>query len=46
MTEMMFRHTAELVVERLRPEYGHWLGFDDWAPQNVDRALIYAITGE
>lgn len=46
MTELMFRRTAEVVVERLRPEYGQWLGFDDWAPQNVDRALIYAITGE
>jgi glyoxylase-like metal-dependent hydrolase (beta-lactamase superfamily II) len=46
LTELMFTRTAELVVERLRPDYGHWPAFDHWAPQNVDRALVYAITGE
>ena len=46
MTERMFQRTSELVVDRLRPEYGEWGGFEEWAPQNVDRALIYLITGE
>jgi glyoxylase-like metal-dependent hydrolase (beta-lactamase superfamily II) len=46
MTELMFQRTAERVVARLRPQYGDWGGFDQWAPFNVQRALIYLITGE
>ncbi|MEV0593500.1 MBL fold metallo-hydrolase [Nonomuraea cavernae] len=46
MTDRMFDETAALAVERLRPAYGAWGGFERWAPMNVDRALIYLITGE
>jgi len=46
MTELMFQRTSELAVARLRPLYGDWGAFEEWAPQNVARALIYLITGE
>ena len=46
MTEAMFVKTAKLAVEQLRPVYGSWGAFEAWAPQNVNRALIYLITGE
>lgn len=45
MTEEMIRRTAKEVVDRLRPKYGSWTGFERWGPLNADRAVLYLITG-
>jgi hypothetical protein len=46
MTEEMIARTAAIAVERLRPQYGDWIGYDRWAPLNADRVILYLITGE
>lgn len=45
------RQTLDLYVERitgktvedLRPKYGSWGGFDEWAPMNVQRVFFYLM---
>jgi glyoxylase-like metal-dependent hydrolase (beta-lactamase superfamily II) len=32
-------------VEALRPTYGHWRGFEEWAPLNAQTVRMYIITG-
>jgi glyoxylase-like metal-dependent hydrolase (beta-lactamase superfamily II) len=32
-------------VELMRPKYGHWLGFDDWAPMNAQTIRMAIIVG-
>jgi hypothetical protein len=42
------RHTDAIVaaaVEALRPAYGHWQGFEAWAPMNAQTVYMYMITG-
>ena len=46
MVEELFSRTAARVVQRLRPDYAGWGGFEAWAPQNASRALEYVLTGE
>jgi glyoxylase-like metal-dependent hydrolase (beta-lactamase superfamily II) len=41
-------HTDALVtqaVAALRPSYGHWRGFDAWAPMNAQTVWMHMITG-
>lgn len=45
MTERVRNETCARVAERLRPRYGHWPGFKEWAPMNANRTLSYLITG-
>ncbi len=45
MTERVRRATCDSAAGRLRPRYGSWRGFDQWAPMNADRVLSYLITG-
>ena len=45
MTERVRNETCARVAERLRPRYGHWRGFTEWAPLNANRTLSYLITG-
>ncbi len=45
MTERVRNETCARVAERLRPRYGHWPGFKQWAPMNANRTLSYLITG-
>jgi glyoxylase-like metal-dependent hydrolase (beta-lactamase superfamily II) len=45
MTERVRVETCRHVAAALKPKYGSWLGFDEWAPMNADRALSYLITG-
>lgn len=32
-------------VDDLRPKYGHWRGFEAWAPLNAQTVRMYIITG-
>jgi glyoxylase-like metal-dependent hydrolase (beta-lactamase superfamily II) len=45
MTERVRVGTCRRVAAALESKYGSWLGFDEWAPMNADRALSYLITG-
>ena len=45
MTERVRNETCAKVMARLRPCYGHWPGFTEWAPMNANRTLSYLITG-
>ena len=45
MTERVRNDTCARVAERLRPRYGNWPGFKQWAPMNANRTLSYLITG-
>ncbi len=45
MTERVRAQTCRRVAAALEAKYGSWLGFDEWAPMNADRALSYLITG-
>ena len=45
MTERVRNETCARVADRLRPRYGHWHGFKQWAPMNANRTLSYLITG-
>jgi glyoxylase-like metal-dependent hydrolase (beta-lactamase superfamily II) len=41
-------HTTAIVagaVDTLRPVYGHWRGFEAWAPMNAQTVWMYLITG-
>jgi len=42
------RHTNAVIaraVTDLRPTYGRWRGFEQWAPLNAQTVLMYIITG-
>lgn len=42
------RYTDALIavaVDQLRPTYGHWQGFEAWAPLNAQTVYMYIITG-
>lgn len=42
------RYTDAIVagaVDRLRPRYGDWQGFEAWAPMNAQTVWMYMITG-
>jgi glyoxylase-like metal-dependent hydrolase (beta-lactamase superfamily II) len=45
MTERVRGEVCQAAAARLRDRYGHWRGFDAWAPRNADRVLSYLITG-
>ncbi len=45
MTERVRNETCAKVAARLRPRWGHWAGFKQWAPMNANRTLSYLITG-
>ena len=45
MTERVRNETCARVAARLRPRWGHWHGFKQWAPMNANRTLSYLITG-
>lgn len=45
MTERVRRGVGERAAASIRDHYGHWPGFDAWAPQTVDRILSFLITG-
>jgi hypothetical protein len=45
MTERIRTSVCAGAAEALRPKYGHWRGFDAWAPHTADRVLNYLITG-
>jgi len=32
-------------IDDLRPKYGHWRGFEAWAPLNAQTVRMYMITG-
>lgn len=42
------RHTDAIIagaIERLRPKYGAWQGFEAWAPMNAQTVWMYMTTG-
>lgn len=45
MTERVRRGACQRATEMVRETYGHWKGFDHWAPMTADRMLSYIITG-
>lgn len=45
LVEAMYGKTSQLIADRLRAKYGHWDGFEEWAPLNGQRALGYLLTG-
>jgi glyoxylase-like metal-dependent hydrolase (beta-lactamase superfamily II) len=45
MTERVRRGVTERAAAAIRQRYGHWPGFDAWAPQTADRILSFLITG-
>ncbi len=34
-----------MAVDALRPKYGHWQAFEDWAPLNAEAVRAYIIVG-
>lgn len=43
------RHTLTIVtnaVEMVRPQYGHWYGFEEWAPMNAQTIRMAIIVGK
>jgi glyoxylase-like metal-dependent hydrolase (beta-lactamase superfamily II) len=45
MTERVRHEAGVRAAEALRARFGHWAGFDPWAPQTADRILSFLITG-
>lgn len=45
MTERVRREVGQRAAERLRDRFGHWRGFEQWAPMTADRVLSFLITG-
>jgi glyoxylase-like metal-dependent hydrolase (beta-lactamase superfamily II) len=45
MTERVRWGVCQRAAEALRSQYGHWKGFEVWAPLTADRLLSYLITG-
>jgi glyoxylase-like metal-dependent hydrolase (beta-lactamase superfamily II) len=45
MTERVRREACHAAVARVRDRYGHWRGFEPWAPLTADRFLSFLITG-
>ncbi|MCS6946063.1 MAG: hypothetical protein NZM12_00430, partial [Steroidobacteraceae bacterium] len=45
MTERVRGEVARAAAAQLGGRYGHWRGFEQWAPQTADRILSYLITG-
>ncbi len=45
MTERVRGEVTRAAAARIRGRYGHWSGFEQWAPQTADRILSYLITG-
>jgi glyoxylase-like metal-dependent hydrolase (beta-lactamase superfamily II) len=45
MTERVRGEVCRQVIDRLRPRYGGWRGFEAWAPRTADRMLSYVIIG-
>jgi hypothetical protein len=45
MTERVRHEAGVRAASALRARFGHWSGFDPWAPQTADRILSFLITG-
>jgi glyoxylase-like metal-dependent hydrolase (beta-lactamase superfamily II) len=45
MTERVRDEVTRAAAMPLRARFGHWAGFEQWAPQTSDRILSYLITG-
>jgi hypothetical protein len=45
VTERVRLAACRAAAERIRPRYGEWRGFSEWAPRNADRVLSFLITG-
>ncbi|MCS7002470.1 MAG: MBL fold metallo-hydrolase [Dehalococcoidia bacterium] len=45
MTERVRQQTCQAAADAVRSTWGHWRGFDAWAPRTADRILSYLITG-
>ncbi|MBV8855419.1 MAG: MBL fold metallo-hydrolase [Acidobacteria bacterium] len=41
--DLYVERVAERAVETLRPKYGRWGGFDEWAIMNARRIVLYLI---
>ncbi|MFK8054136.1 MAG: MBL fold metallo-hydrolase [Woeseiaceae bacterium] len=40
------RAIVSMAVDLLRPKYGDWYGFDEWAPMNADTVRMAIIVGK
>jgi glyoxylase-like metal-dependent hydrolase (beta-lactamase superfamily II) len=43
------RHTGQIIeraVELMRPQYGHWYGFEEWAPMNAQTVQMAILVGK
>jgi glyoxylase-like metal-dependent hydrolase (beta-lactamase superfamily II) len=45
MTERVRHEVTARAAAQLRGRFGHWSGFEQWAPQTADRVLSFLITG-
>ena len=45
MTERVRAEVGAAAASRLRSRFGHWSGFEQWAPMTADRVLSFLITG-
>jgi glyoxylase-like metal-dependent hydrolase (beta-lactamase superfamily II) len=45
MTERVRGEVTRAAAASLRARFGHWSGFEQWAPQTADRILSFLITG-
>ena len=45
MTERVRGEVTATAAQAIRSKYGHWAGFEQWAPMTADRILSYIITG-
>lgn len=45
MTERVRGEVTARAAARLRERFGHWSGFEQWAPMTADRVLSFLITG-
>lgn len=45
MTERVRGEVTQRAAAQLRDRFGHWSGFEQWAPMTADRVLSFLITG-
>lgn len=45
MTERIFNEVCRAAAAAIKPKYGHWRGFEQWAPMTANRILMYLIMG-
>lgn len=45
MTERVRGDVTATAARAIRGRYGHWAGFEQWAPMTADRILSFIITG-